>query len=135
MKCEFSAELEQEPAVSTAATLFQKLCYENKNNLLAGIIVGGWDKYQGGSVYSIALGGSLVKQPFSIGGSGSTYIYGYCDANFKENMTRDECHQFVRNGKVLVKKLHALFLKFLFFQQFLWQWLVTVAAVVSLELQ
>lgn len=35
---------------------------------MAGIIVAGWDKYRGGSVYNIPLGGSLHKQPFAIGG-------------------------------------------------------------------
>ena len=84
--------------VHTAATLFKKLCYDNKNSVSAGIIVGGWDKTEGGSVYCIPLGGALVRQPFAIGGSGSTYIYGYCDAHYKEGMTREECHQFVRNG-------------------------------------
>ena len=32
-------------------------------------------------------------------GSGSTYIYGYCDSNFKENMTQTECVEFVKNCK------------------------------------
>jgi 20S proteasome subunit beta 1 len=45
----------------------------------AGLIVAGWDKHEGGSVYAIPLGGTLVKTPFSIGGSGSAYINGLCD--------------------------------------------------------
>ena len=49
-------------------------------------------------MYSIPLGGSLHKQPFSIGGSGSTYIYGYCDANWKEDMTEEEGIKFVRGA-------------------------------------
>ena len=32
-------------------------------------------------------------------GSGSTYVYGYCDAHFKPQMTRDECLEFVQSGK------------------------------------
>ncbi|KAJ3057620.1 Proteasome subunit beta type-1, partial [Rhizoclosmatium hyalinum] len=43
------------PTVHTAASLFQELCYQNKDSLSAGIIVGGWDKYNGPSVYSIPL--------------------------------------------------------------------------------
>ena len=31
---------------------------------MAGVIVGGWDAVDGGSVYNIPLGGSLVKMPF-----------------------------------------------------------------------
>lgn len=79
--------------------MFRQLIYTNKDALSAGIIVGGWDKYEGGSVWTVPLGGSLHKQPYSIGGSGSTYIYGYCDSQFKENMTRDECIEFTKNGE------------------------------------
>ena len=47
--------------------------------LQAGLIVAGWDKSDGGSVFAITLGGTLVQVPFTIGGSGSAYIYGLCD--------------------------------------------------------
>ncbi|KAJ3205788.1 Proteasome subunit beta type-1 [Entophlyctis luteolus] len=89
------------PTVKAAAALFQELCYSNKDQLSAGIIVGGWDKYEGPSVYSIVAGGSVHKQPFAIGGSGSTYIYGYCDANFKDDMSREEAIQFTKNSIAL----------------------------------
>jgi 20S proteasome subunit beta 1 len=69
---------------------------------MAGIIIGGWDPLHGPSVYSIPLVGSLHKRPFAIGGSGSSYIYGYCDANYREGMTREECIQFTKNGKFLM---------------------------------
>lgn len=55
----------------TAATLFQKMCYDNKDNLSAGIIVAGWDKEQGPSVYNIPVGGGLFRQPWAIGGAQS----------------------------------------------------------------
>lgn len=32
------------------------------------------------------------------GGSGSSYIYGFVDANFRPGMTRDECLTFVRRA-------------------------------------
>lgn len=56
------------PSVHSAASIFQKLCYENKDKLSAGIIVAGWDKEEGSSVYSIPVGGGLFKQPWAIGG-------------------------------------------------------------------
>lgn len=56
------------PSVQVAASLFQKLCYENKDALSAGIIVAGWDKDVGPSVYNIPLGGGLFRQPWAIGG-------------------------------------------------------------------
>ena len=37
--------------------------------------------------------------PFAIGGSGSTYLYGYVDATYKEGMTKEECMNFCTNGK------------------------------------
>ncbi|KAH1335201.1 Proteasome subunit beta type-1 [Aspergillus fumigatus] len=86
------------PSTQVAAALFQELCYENKDMLSAGIIIAGYDPRHGGQVYSIPLGGSLHKQPYAIGGSGSTYIYGYCDAHWKENMTEEEGIKFVRDA-------------------------------------
>jgi hypothetical protein len=39
-----------------------------QNMLQAGMIVGGWDKYEGGQIFSVPLGGTILKQPFAIGG-------------------------------------------------------------------
>lgn len=77
--------------------MFQELCYNNKDNLTAGIIVAGYDDKNGGEVYSIPLGGSLHKQDYAIAGSGSTYIYGLCQKNFKQDMTKEECVSFIKN--------------------------------------
>lgn len=56
------------PSVASAANIFQKVCYDNKDALSAGIIVAGWDAEEGGSVYNIPLGGGLFRQPWAIGG-------------------------------------------------------------------
>ncbi|KAI9739579.1 MAG: Proteasome subunit beta type-1 [Cirrosporium novae-zelandiae] len=89
---------DESPSTQTAAALFQELCYENKDMLSAGMIIAGYDRRHGGQVYAIPIGGSLHKQPYAIGGSGSTYIYGYCDANWQENMTEEEGVQFVKGA-------------------------------------
>jgi 20S proteasome subunit beta 1 len=86
------------PTVQVAAALFQELCYNNKDQLSAGLIIAGYDELAGPEVYHIPAGGSLHKQEFSIGGSGSAYIYGYCDSNFRENMSKEEGIEFVKNG-------------------------------------
>lgn len=52
-------------------------------------------------VYSVPMGGMMVRQSFAIGGSGSSYIYGYVDATYREGMTKDECLQFTANGENL----------------------------------
>lgn len=44
------------------------------------------------------LGGMLTRQPFAIGGSGSTYIYGYVDAAYKRGMSPEECRRFTTEG-------------------------------------
>ena len=82
-----------------AASLFESICYSNKDGLSAGIIIAGWDKEVGPSVYNVPLGGGLFRQPWAIGGSGSTYVYGYCDATYKDGWGRDETIEFVKNSK------------------------------------
>lgn len=62
------------------------------------MIIAGYDKRHGGQVYSIPLGGSLHKQSYAIGGSGSTYIYGYCDSNWREDMTEEQGVDFVKGA-------------------------------------
>ena len=65
---------------------------------MAGMICGGWDPYEGGQVFEIPLGGTLMPQKFAIGGSGSSYIYGLVDATYKEGMSKEECKTFVKNA-------------------------------------
>lgn len=89
------------PDVRTAAALFRQIIYANRDALQAGVIVAGWDAEAGGSVYSVPLGGSLHRQPWAIGGSGSAYIYGFCDAEYRPGMSRDECVGFVKRALAL----------------------------------
>jgi len=89
-------ELDRPPLVKTAAALAKRVCYANKDQLLAGIIVAGVDPVNGGEVYAIPLGGTCVKVPFAIGGSGSTYIYGHVDDQYKPDMSKQECIDFVK---------------------------------------
>ncbi|CAK7223935.1 Proteasome subunit beta type-1 [Sporothrix eucalyptigena] len=92
------AMMNGQPTTQTAASIFQEVCYANKDALSAGLIIAGWDARYGGQVYSIPLGGSLHKQAYAIGGSGSTYIYGYCDANWREGMEEEEAVSFVKGA-------------------------------------
>jgi len=94
-------ELGDEPLVITAAKIFQDLCYTYRDKMSAGIICAGWDRKLGGQVYMIPLGGMCIRQPVAIGGSGSTYIYGYVDAQFKEKMNKKECVEFTKNAVTL----------------------------------
>jgi len=95
---QLSIETGRPAKVYTAAHLMQSICYGNKDHLSAGLIVAGWDPVDGSSVYQITQGGSLLKVPFAVGGSGGTYIYGWMDSNYKEGMTKDEARQYVKTA-------------------------------------
>lgn len=92
--------LRQQRQIIVSNTLFpHELCNDEMlTQHRAGLIIAGWDERFGGQVYSIPLGGSLHKQAYAIGGSGSTYIYGYCDANWKEGMEEAEAVAFVKGA-------------------------------------
>ncbi|XP_045104244.1 proteasome subunit beta type-6-like [Portunus trituberculatus] len=89
------------PRVQIAANTFKEICYNYRDQLMAGIIVAGWDKAKGGQVYTIPLGGMIVRQPVAIGGSGSTYVWGHIDAAYRPNMTKEETVDFVKNTLTL----------------------------------
>lgn len=91
-------ETDELAPVGVAANTFKNMCYNYRDQLSAGLIIAGYDNRLGGQVYSVSSG-MLLRQPISLGGSGSTYTYGYVDANFKEKMSKDQCVDFVTNGK------------------------------------
>ncbi|XP_030596193.1 proteasome 20S subunit beta 12 [Archocentrus centrarchus] len=96
-----SVQMESPPLVIAAASVLKDLCYKNKEELQAGFLTAGWDKKNGPQVYVVSLGGMLISQQVTIGGSGSTFIYGYVDAKYKPNMTKEECLQFATNALAL----------------------------------
>lgn len=67
--------------VKTASKMLSKMNYQK--GLQCGFIVAGWDPYKGGQVFSVNLGGATIERQFTMGGSGSGFIYGFCDANFR----------------------------------------------------
>lgn len=87
------------PTVGTVAQLFQSIVYGNKDQLSAGIIVAGWDAQNGASVYNIPLGGGMFKADWAIGGSGSSYIYGFCDSTWQKGWDKERTIDFVRDGQ------------------------------------
>jgi len=91
-----AVELGEQPTVNTAANLFKKIAYENKDNLMAGLLIAGYDEKRGGQVYSIPLGGTMHKVDYACDGSGSGYISGLIDELYRPGMTKDEALAFVR---------------------------------------
>merc|ERR1712200_187588 len=82
-------------SVKDAAMAFKEIVYEYRDSLMAGLIVAGYDAVNGGQVYSVPIGGMCVHQPMTIGGSGSTYLYGMMDHRFKPKMSRADCEDLV----------------------------------------
>ncbi|CDR87914.1 probable PRE3-20S proteasome subunit (beta1) [Sporisorium scitamineum] len=100
----YAVESDTPPQTKVAANLFQEIVYQNKDRLSAGIIVAGWDKKDGGRVFNVPLGGGVFEQPWAIGGSGSTYIYGYCDATWKAGWGKEKTIEFVKNALSLAMR-------------------------------
>ncbi|CAM9017969.1 unnamed protein product [Wickerhamomyces anomalus] len=94
----YQAQHNKPATAKIASAIFQELTYTNKDMLTAGLIVAGYDEKTNGEVYSIPLGGSVHRQNFAIAGSGSSYIYGWTDENYKEDMTKEECVQFIKTA-------------------------------------
>ena len=40
----------------------------------------------------------VIRQAVTIGGSGSSYIYGFVRENYKENMEQEACVEFVKKA-------------------------------------
>ncbi|XP_039280006.1 proteasome subunit beta type-6 [Nilaparvata lugens] len=97
----YTTEIGEEPLVETAAAIFREMCYTYRGQLMAGIIVAGWDSVKGGQVYDIPLGGMIIRERVSMGGSGSSYVLGYIDANYKPNMAKEDCIKLVSNTLTL----------------------------------
>ena len=88
-------ETGQPAPVYSAAKQMQSLIYKNKNFLSASMICAGWDPYKGPQIYAVPLGGTMIAENVATGGSGSAYMSGFVDTNFKPGMTRKECRDFV----------------------------------------
>lgn len=57
--------------------------YKNKEMLMGAMIVAGYDEASGGQVWGVPISGTLVRERWAVDGSGSTYIWGYLDHEFR----------------------------------------------------
>jgi 20S proteasome subunit beta 1 len=94
----FENQNNRDAHVSEVAAEFRKFCYNYRDTITAGIIVAGYDDVSGGQVYSVPLGGMLIRQSCTIGGSGSSFIYGFVRENYSENMEQEACVEFVKKA-------------------------------------
>ena len=84
--------------VKTAARVTQLLCYRHRSRIMAGILVCGYDRVNGGQVYTIPLGGSLIAQDYALGGSGSSYLYAWVGEHYKKGMTKEQAVGFAHHA-------------------------------------
>jgi len=83
--------LDEEPIlVYNVAQYTRKFAYNYRDQMTFSIIVAGYDEEKFGQIYAVTIGGYSIRQKIYITGSGSTFLYGYMDKNFKEGMTNEE---------------------------------------------
>lgn len=96
------AELQGVARVETVAQLVMQMNYANKDHLVGALVIAGYDAVDGqGQVYGCPIGGTLSKEAWAIDGSGSTYIWGFCDESYRPNFSRAEAEAFVTEALAL----------------------------------
>ena len=96
---QFGVEYGDKPPVKVAARILQQ--YQYKDYLSCAVIVCGYDNLEGPCIYEVGSGGTVTKRNIAMNGSGSHYINGYVDKHYKENMTKEEAKEFLRNAVTL----------------------------------
>jgi 20S proteasome subunit beta 1 len=93
-------EVQARPSVATIATLVKTMNYQNKQ-LVGAMLVAGWDAAGGGQVFGCPIGGTLSAERWATDGSGSTYLWGFLEAEYREGMTRGEAEELVARALAL----------------------------------
>jgi len=76
--------------VKSAATLMSNILNQRKfYPYYVQLILGGWDA-DGGHVYSLDAAGGAIPDKYTAGGSGSPYVFGVLEDQYKEDMSIDE---------------------------------------------
>ncbi len=76
--------------VKSAATLMSNIMNQRKfTPYYVQLILGGYDN-TGGYVYSLDAAGGAIPDKYTAGGSGSPYVFGVLEDNYRDNMTADE---------------------------------------------
>lgn len=93
-------QLQHTPGVRTVANLVKEMNYQYKH-LVGAMIVAGWDEHEGGQVYGCPIGGTITREPWTTDGSGSTFLWGLLDSEFREGMGRQEAEDLVATALAL----------------------------------
>lgn len=71
--------------------------YQNKH-LIGAMIVAGWDDVEGGQVYGCPIGGTICREQWTTDGSGSTFLWGYLESEYRESMAAQEAEDLVASA-------------------------------------
>jgi len=86
------------PPVESAANIMRSIIYSNAGSLSASMICSGWDPYKGYQIYSVNQTGFRQEGDWALSGSGSTFTWGYFDANYNPNMTLEQAKEFITSA-------------------------------------
>ncbi len=76
--------------VKSAATLMSNILNQRKfYPYYVQLILGGWDS-QGGHIFSLDAAGGAIPDNYTAGGSGSPYVFGVLEDQYKDDMTVEE---------------------------------------------
>ena len=77
-------------SVKSAATLMSNILNQRKfYPYYVQLILGGYDA-TGGHVYSLDAAGGAIPDKYTAGGSGSPYVFGVLEDNYRDDLTVDE---------------------------------------------
>ena len=93
-------ETGEAPSVGAVAAMAAEINYRNKH-LLGAMIVAGWDAAGGAQIVSLPIGGTVVPVPWAVEGSGSTFIWGYLDSEFRPGLDQAGAEALVREAVAL----------------------------------
>ena len=86
------------PPVESAAAVMRQIIYSNAGSLSASMMCSGWDPYKGYQIYSVNQTGFKQEGDWAMSGSGSTFIWGYFDANYRPDMTLEQAQDFIKSA-------------------------------------
>jgi 20S proteasome subunit beta 1 len=70
-------------------------------HLVGAMIVAGWDETEGGQVYGCPIGGTISREQWTTDGSGSTFLWGYLESEYREGMSSQEAEDLVSSALAL----------------------------------
>ena len=86
------------PPVKSAASVMREIIFNNRNHLSASIICSGWDPQDGYQIYLVNQTGYINEGDYAVSGSGSVFIQGFMDANYKPGMSKAEIKEFLKSA-------------------------------------